>query len=104
MSDGLIEIKKESSESTALCCPDDEHYPYGTSLDFSDEMVDMLGVGALDIGQVVEVRGLAYVKSKSEHSSKDDSHKSVTLQMTAINTSVNENSRVDKMYGDNDDK
>ena len=103
MPDGLIDIKKNSSESTALCCPDKEEYPYGTTLDFSDEMVDMLGVGALDIGQVVEVRGLAYVKSRHESESENDSNKSVTLQMTSINTSVNDSSRVEKLYGDDND-
>lgn len=103
MPEDLIEIKKRSSESSALCCPDNEEYPYGTTLDFSDEMVDALGVGALDVGSIVEVRGLAYIKNKSEHESEEDSHKSVTLQMTSINTSVNDNSRVDKLYGGGND-
>jgi len=104
MPEDLIEIKKNKSESTALCCPDNEEYPYGTSLDFSDEMVDMLGVGSLAINDIVEIRGFAYVQSKSEHDSESHSSKSVSLQLTAVNISTNDNSRVNKLYGDNDDK
>lgn len=100
----LIEIKKSSSESPALCCPDDEDYPYGTTLDFSDEMVDALGIGALDIGSIVEVHGLAYVKRKSEDSNEEGSHKSVTLQMTSISAGSDEHSRVTKLYGAKDDQ
>lgn len=104
MPDNLIDIKKISSESSVLCCPDDEDYPYGTTLDFTDEMVDALGIGALDVGSIVEVRGLAYVKSKHESESESDSHKSVTLQMTSISASSDDHSRVTELYGGKDDQ
>jgi len=104
MPDDLIDIKKNKSESTALCCPDNENYPYGTSISFDDDMVDSLGLGKLAVGDVVEVRGLAYVQSKSEHDSEEHSSKSVSLQLTAVNTTTNNDTRVNKMYGDNNDK
>lgn len=104
MPEDLIEIKKNKSESTALCCPDNEEYPYGTSLNFEDEMVDALGISALAINDIVEIRGFAYVQSKSEFNSDDHSSKSASLQLTALKLVPTNDTRVKKLYGDDDVK
>lgn len=104
MPEDLIDIKKNKSESSAICCPDNEEYPYGTCLNFEDEMVDSLGIGGLAINDIIEIRGFAYVKSKSEHNSEDHSSKSVSLQLTAVKVTPAKETRVNKMYGDDNVK
>lgn len=101
MSDDQVKIKKESSSSPGLnCCSDGEYYPYGTSLNLEDDVIDELGIGALTVGDVVEVRGYAFVDSKSEHSDKEHTSKSIRLQMTSIKVNRETDDRIKQLYGE----
>lgn len=96
-----VKIKKESSPSNQMTgCSDGDYYPYGTSLNLEDDMVDELGIGGLAVGDIVEIRGYAFVDSKSEHCSKDQSSKNVRLQMTSLKAARETDDVVVQMYGD----
>lgn len=99
MPEDYVKIKKETSDEQAIAS-DGNYYPYGTSLSFQDDMVDELGVGDLAIGDVVEIRAYAFVESKSEHASKEHSSKSVSLQITSIKISREDDDRVKQLYGE----
>lgn len=100
MPEDQVKIKKDSSSMGVTCCSDENHYPYGTSLSFDDDLVDELNAGGLAVGDVVEVRGYAFVDSKSEHSSKEHSSKSIRLQMTSMKVSRETDDAVKTLYGD----
>lgn len=99
MPEDMVKIEKESSSMGVTCCSDENHYPYGTSISFDDELVDELGIESLAVGDVVEVRGFAFVDSKSEHSSKDHSSKDIRLQMTQVKITRETDDVVVKLYG-----
>ena len=87
------------------CCSDGEHYPYGTSLSFENDMIDATDVGSLNVGDLVEIKGLAFVDSKSEHTNKERSEKSMRIQFTSIAIQKkSDKDNVKKLYGDNDVK
>lgn len=101
MPEDQVKIKKQSEMSEGMvCCSSGDHYPYGTGLSFDNEMLEELGVDGLAVGDVVEVRGYAFVDSKSEHSSKDHQSKSLRIQMTSIKLSREQDDRVKQLYGD----
>lgn len=102
MPEDQVKIKKQSHESEGMvCCSDGDHYPYGTSLSFEDEMIAELGAENLSVGDIVEVRGFAFVDRKSEHSSTDHSSKSIGLQLTTVKLRREESDRAETMYGPN---
>ena len=101
MPEDQVRIKKVNEQSEGLtCCSDGDYYPYGTGLSIEDEMVDEMGIGTLAVGDVVEVRGFAFVDSKSEHSDKERSHKSMRLQMTSLKVTRETDDKVAALYGD----
>lgn len=101
MPEDQVKIRKESSPSAGLtCCSDGDHYPYGTSISIDDDLVDELGADNLAVGDVVEVRGYAFVDSKSEHSTKESSSKSIRLQMTSMKVDREDDDRAVRLYGD----
>ena len=102
MPEDQVKIKKQSYESDGMvCCSDGEHYPYGTSLRFSDEMIEELGIENLAVGDIVEVRGFAFVDHKSEHSNTDHSEKSIGLQLTTVKVRREESDLAEQLYGPN---
>ena len=83
----LVPIKKESSEIGIS--EDSSHYPYGTELNFHDDLVDELQLGDLEVGSEVTVVGKATVTRKSESSrqalgDQSDDRKSVDVQLTSV--------------------
>lgn len=101
MPENLVKIRKEQDTfDSAVCCSDGGHYPWGLSLSVDDDMIEELGIGALGVGDVVEVRGFAFVDSKHEHSDKDSSNKSMRLQLTAIDLNRETDDRVKQLYGE----
>jgi hypothetical protein len=104
MPEDQVKIKKESSHSAGMtCCSDESYYPYGLSLNIDDDLVDELDAGNLAVGDVVEVRGYAFVDSKSEHSNteggKTVTNKSIRLQMTSMKVDRQNDDRVKQLYG-----
>jgi len=94
-----VKISKERFDG--LGSEDETYYPYGTSLDFEDDLVDSLKLDSLSVGDVVEVRALAVVTSKSERESEGDSSKSVGIQLTEIGIyPEGESDNAEKLYGD----
>lgn len=101
MSDDQVKITPQSSGSDGLvCCHDGQHYPYGTSISLEKDMIDELGIDALALGDVVEVRGYAFIDSKSEHASKDYESKDMRLQLTSLKVHREEDDAVKLLYGD----
>ena len=100
MPENQVKIKKEKGAPDVTCCSDDNYYPYGTSLNFSDDMVDELGAGNLARGDVVEVRGYAFVDSTSERDDSDGSHKDVRIQLTSLKLTRENDDRVKTLYGE----
>lgn len=98
--DGQVKIKKESSSLNVCCRSDGSYYPYGTGISIDNDFIDELGAENLSVGDVVEVRGHAFVDSKSEHSDKDSSNKSVRLQMTSLKIKREDDDRVKQLYGE----
>lgn len=100
MPEDQVKIKKESYESDGMvCCSDNSYYPYGTSLSLEDEMIEELGAGSLAVGDIVEVRGFAFVERKSERSDTDGSSKSIGLQLTTLKIQRETGDRVEQLYG-----
>ncbi len=101
MPEDQVKINKQSSSSMGMtCCSDDNYYPYGTGLSIDNDLVDELNAGNLAVGDVVEIRGYAFVDSKSEYSNKEGSDKSIRLQMTSMKVDRENDDRVKQMYGD----
>lgn len=102
MPDDQVKIKKLPSGSEGIdCCSDGNHYPYGTSLRFEDEMLEELGIENLAVGDVVEVRAFAFVDTKSEHSNVDHSSRSIGLQLTTAKIKREESDHAEQLYGSN---
>lgn len=100
MPEDQVKIKKESSSSGVTCCSDGDYYPYGTSINLEDDLVDDLNAGNLAVGDVVEVRGYAFVDSKSEHSNKESTNKSIRLQLTSLKVDRETDDAVAQLYGE----
>lgn len=100
MPEDQVKIKKESSSMGVTCCSDDNHYPWGTAISLDDDLVDELNAGALARGDVVEVRGYAFVDSKSEHEDENGSNKSIRLQMTSMKLTRENDDVITRMYGE----
>lgn len=106
MSSDMVTIEKSPSDNEVTSTNYDDHYPWGTSISLDDDMVQKLGLGNLNAGDVVEIRAFAFVESKSEsqHRSdgetKTDSH--MSFQMTKMKISESSDSdRAGQLYGDN---
>jgi hypothetical protein len=99
MPEDYTKIKKAADSQESVCCSDGDHYPYGTGLSLEDDLVEDLGIGAVAVGDVVVVRGYAFVDSKSEHSSRDHSSKTIRLQLTSLKIDRETDDRVKQLYG-----
>jgi hypothetical protein len=100
MPEDQVKIKKEHSSNGVTCCSDSNYYPYGTSISIEDDLVEELDAGNLAVGDVVEIRGYAFVDSKSEHSDKESSTKTIRLQMTSMKLTRETDDVVKKLYGE----
>jgi hypothetical protein len=101
MSEDQVKITPESDGGDgSVCCHNGEHYPYGTSINLEKNLIEELGVDALTLGDVVEVRGYAFVDSKSEHTSKEYESKDIRLQLTSLKVRREESDAVKLLYGD----
>jgi hypothetical protein len=74
-------------------------YPHGTRLSLDKELIDKLGLDSLELNDLVEVRGLAFVDRKSEHKTQDHSDKNIGIQLTDIKVKRKESDRVEQLYG-----
>lgn len=102
MPEDQVKVKRESSASDGMVSRSDgEHYPWGTSLSFDDEMLEELGAENLAVGDIVEIRAFAFVDHKSEHSSTDHSSKSISLQLTTVKLQRETGDRAEQLYGPN---
>ena len=101
MAEDQVKIQKEASHDNAVCCSNGDYYPYGTSLNLENELIEQLGVESLAVGDVVEVHGFAFVERKSECSDKDGSERSLGLQLTSIKLRRENDDHAQVLYGDN---
>ena len=100
MPEDYVKIKKENMSAGMTCCSDENYYPYGTSLNIEDDMVEEMGIGSLAVGDVVEIRGYAFVDSKNSHEDKENSSKSIRLQMTSMKVDRESDDRIKTLYGE----
>lgn len=101
MADHPVKIKKESSSHNSVVGSDGSHYPFGMSLHIEDELLKELEAGNLAVGDIVEIRAFAFVDSKSESTSADHSHKSISIQLTTIELRREKGDRAEVLYGPN---
>jgi hypothetical protein len=101
MAEHPVKIKKEQGSSHLTDSSDGNHYPFGTSLHLDDDMLEELGMGGLGVGDIVKISAFAFVDSRSEHSDRDGSDKSIRLQLTSIELQREEGDRAQQLYGDN---
>lgn len=94
----MIEIK-QSSQDNAVTAHDGNDYPWGTQLRLENELIENLEIGALSPGDIVEVRGFAFVESTSQHASENSSDKSMSLQMTFIKVTREDDDLAKQLYG-----
>jgi len=100
MPEDQVKINKQSSEfEGSVCCHDGDHYPYGTSLRFEANLIEELGIESLAVGDIVEVRGYAFVDSKSEYSNMSHSDKNIGIQMTSLKVVRDESDHAEQLYG-----
>jgi hypothetical protein len=103
MPQDMVEIKKEKYEEGCCVPSDNPSYPYGTSLSLRNDLIDDLNVSVLSVGDVVEVRSLAVITSKSEREEggvvDSESHKSIDLQLTHMVIKREDQDRVKQLYG-----
>lgn len=97
---GQVKIKKESSSQDVCCRSDGDYYPYGTSISIDNDLVDDLKANNLVVGDMVEIRGYAFVDHKSELSNKEGTVKSIRLQMTSLKIEREDDDRVKQLYGE----
>lgn len=103
MPEGQVKIEKEMSpESTLMTHESSEgDYPYGTCLNFRDEMIDKLGIGEFSVGDVVEIRGYAVIEGKMTNEDMDDkTRKSVEVQMTSVSITKKPGDKAEQLYGE----
>lgn len=85
----MVPIRKKVEDECLACDLDSPEYPWGTELTFHDDLADAVGIDSLNVGDVVEVRAYATVKSisKSKHESDQGGlsiNKSMSLQLTEV--------------------
>jgi hypothetical protein len=96
----LKNVEKSSGDGSMLS--DDDGYPFGTSLHFGPNLIESLGVNALEVGDVVKVNAFAVVDRKSETTSLSDNgegDKSMSLQLTQLKVVRDSKPRVELLYG-----
>lgn len=95
----LTEIKKELPSD---CCSitQQPEYPWGTRLNFTNEMVTQLGLDKVDVGTKVMITAEAVVVGKTVNEGVNDDYKDVSIQLTAvmINPDRSDEDRVTKLY------
>ena len=97
---GAVEVKKELPEG-CTSMTEEPSYPYGTSLRLENDMIESLGIGDLQVGQEVMVRGVAVVTATSNYDDGEGVEKCVNLQFTLIEATPDSASdRVSRMYGE----
>lgn len=88
----LTKIKLETPSQETLA-NNDEGYPYGTSLSFSDELLNALNTDGMQVGSVVEVRAVAFVENvRQSKDAKMGENASMTIQLTEIDVELMEKS------------
>lgn len=101
----MVKIPKKTDTDMCVACPEGEtHYPYGTELTFRDDLVDLLGIGNLEVDQVVVITAVAVVSRRDERSSKTSggdavNEKTIDLQLTEVAVKGAEASPLDILYG-----
>lgn len=97
----MVDVKKykDNPHGMAPSIMGDD-YPYGTQLTFKDDMMKDVGMEALAVGDMVEVKGLAKVVSKSEYEEGDMKESSVKLQLTMVKTRRADPDHAEMLYGD----
>ncbi|EPL6453040.1 capsid staple protein [Providencia hangzhouensis] len=61
-----------------------DEYPYGLTLYLDNETLEKLGVSIPDVGESIELSGIAKVKSKSTNEREGKKSMSVDLQITDL--------------------
>lgn len=78
----------------------EKQYPYGTSLELSDELAKAVGAADMAVGEEVVIKAKAFVKRKSINEDKDNSRVDICFQMTEVDVEAAEPDRVKELYGE----
>jgi hypothetical protein len=95
----LTEIKKELPSG---CCSitQQPEYPWGTRLNFTNDMVTQLGLDKIDVGTKVMITAEAVIVGKTVNEGSNETHRDISIQLTAVmvNPDRSDNDRVTKLY------
>ena len=101
-----VKIEKKKDHYPGELCCSDEYYPYGTSLDFDEEILEGLGIfDQVVVDDEVTIIATAKITRKSENirsdSDGEEVNKSISFQLTTV--SVNPKTAVqpsltDRLY------
>ena len=95
--------KKEFKEDISF---GDEDYAYGTRLHLDDIEADKLGLMDMNVGDEVELAGMAKVIGKSVRESQGtgkNGHVELQITMLAVQTASDKESAAQRLYGDASD-
>ena len=80
----MVAITESKPENEAMGSSEPS-YPYGTQLDFRDDLADALGFDKLEVGSVVSVSGTAFIQRKSSYDDGEGAENSFCIQLTDVN-------------------
>lgn len=97
----MAKVEKKKYENGCIAPSSETYYPYGTSLNFEDGLVEVMGIEALAPGDKVSIRAYAFVESTSEYANESDTEKNMRIQITdiAITRNTDDQDNATKMYG-----
>lgn len=91
--------RSERTDSPVLSEPAREAYPYGLALSLDEDAIKKLKLGELPaVGEELLLMARVSVRSVSEHESTEGSHRSLSLQITAMSLDAPAAAKHDAMY------
>lgn len=86
---GLVNLKLSKKEKKDLnevgpASSEGPNYPWGTRLQFEDDIVEKLGLGKLSVGDKVEITGVGEVTEISQRESGKSKSRRVEIQIQRV--------------------
>lgn len=92
----MIDLKRKEKGGEEVALSENE-YPWGTRISLDDEHLSGIS-GDFSVGDEVMIIGLAKVVSHSENEDENNSHESMSFQITEIDIQEQSKDRVKSLY------
>lgn len=80
-----LKLKKEESRERESILMEEPSYPYGLCIQLENEQIEALGLQDMEtVGEVVSIKGMAFVKSASIDNYEGEEKHSLSLQITDL--------------------